>query len=335
MRLGLLRPGERAPKIGFRLVQELAADGFHVAVACRVLKVSRSGYYEWRHRPPSARVTSRTRASRHRPQLPRHVTLLLRRPAGARGATARDGGPGRPQTRRQAATHLRAAWDQPPTQAPAPAGSGCQSGPGAAQVRRRWAGPVVVNRTHRTHHRGGKVYCAAVLDVFTREVVGRAIADHMRTEVVVVALQMTIWRRRPPSPGPWSTRTGAANTDPGSSGTSSAMPACLDPWAGSPHRWTTPRSSRSRRPCNANTRSWETPEELGAAIFECIEAWYNPRRRHTSACSAAWTTSTIGSNNRPRLPFTPPSTERHDHHTTRVRRPGQAPTRYISGVERV
>ena len=29
-------------------------------------------------------------------------------------------------------------------------------------------------------------------------------------------------------------------------------------------------------------RQWETPEELAAAIFEWIEAWYNPRRRHTS-----------------------------------------------------
>ena len=29
-------------------------------------------------------------------------------------------------------------------------------------------------------------------------------------------------------------------------------------------------------------RSWDSPEELGAAIFEWIEAWYNPRRRHTA-----------------------------------------------------
>jgi transposase InsO family protein len=31
-----------------------------------------------------------------------------------------------------------------------------------------------------------------------------------------------------------------------------------------------------------DTRSWDSPEELGSAIFEWIEAWYNPRRRHTS-----------------------------------------------------
>jgi putative transposase len=36
----------------YRLVRDLAADGFDVAVTCRVLKVSRSGYYEWAKRPP-------------------------------------------------------------------------------------------------------------------------------------------------------------------------------------------------------------------------------------------------------------------------------------------
>ena len=40
----------------FRLVQELAADGVVVAVACRMLRVSTSGYYEWRVRAPSRRV---------------------------------------------------------------------------------------------------------------------------------------------------------------------------------------------------------------------------------------------------------------------------------------
>lgn len=39
----------------FRLVRELAAEGFPVAVTCRILKVSTSGFYEWSSRRPSAR----------------------------------------------------------------------------------------------------------------------------------------------------------------------------------------------------------------------------------------------------------------------------------------
>lgn len=41
------------------------------------------------------------------------------------------------------------------------------------------------------------MYCCAVIDVFSRVVVGWSIADHMRTDLVVDALQMATWRRRP------------------------------------------------------------------------------------------------------------------------------------------
>jgi transposase InsO family protein len=36
-----------------------------------------------------------------------------------------------------------------------------------------------------------------------------------------------------------------------------------------------------------DTQSWSTRSELAAAIFEWIEAWYNPRRRHTSLSNLA------------------------------------------------
>ncbi len=43
----------------------------------------------------------------------------------------------------------------------------------------------------------GKVYLGVVIDAWSRRVVGWSIADHMRAELVVDALQMAIWRRQP------------------------------------------------------------------------------------------------------------------------------------------
>src|SRR3546814_16481809 len=52
-----------------------------------------------------------------------------------------------------------------------------------------------------TQHRTGEgwLYFAVVIDCFSRRVVGWSIADHIRSELVVDALQMAIWNRRPPA----------------------------------------------------------------------------------------------------------------------------------------
>jgi putative transposase len=130
----------------------------------------------------------------------------------------------------------------------------------------------------------GKVYVAVVLDAFSRIVIGWSIADHMRSELVVDALQMAIWRRRP------AKGATVAHSDHGSTYTSWAFGRRLRA-AG------LLGSMGSVGDCfdNAVAESffgtlqlelldehhWENRQQLALAVFEWIEAWYNPKRRHS------------------------------------------------------
>ena len=130
----------------------------------------------------------------------------------------------------------------------------------------------------------GKAYLAVVLDAFSRRVVGWSIADHMRSELVVDALQMAIWRRRPPA------GQTIAHSDHGSTYTSWAFGRRLR-GAG------LLGSMGSIGDCFDNSvaesffgtlqlelldeHHWESRQQLAQAIFEWIEAWYNPRRRYS------------------------------------------------------
>jgi hypothetical protein len=70
-----------------------------------------------------------------------------------------------------------------------------------------------------------------------------------------------------------------------------------------------------------DTRTWQTPDRLGSAILEWSEAWYNPRRRHTALGMLAPAEYQRQHPTGP-APFPLSPKERHDHHTTRVRRTG-------------
>jgi len=271
--------------MSFRLVQELAAGGVRVAVACRMLQVSTSGYYEQRGRPPSPRAVADEALTI---QI-REVHACSRGTYGAPRVHAelRLGG-GRRCSRKRVARLMRAA-------------NLC----GVYRRRRNRARPLppvhddLVRRrfiaeapdrlwlTDITEHptREGKVYLAAVLDVFGRRIVGWSIADHLRSELVVDALEMARWRRRP-APG----RT-VLHSDRGAQYTSWAFGhrlraagllgsmgrvgsaydnAMMESFFGTLQRELLDR------------RQWQTRKELAAAIFEWIEAWYNPHRRHSS-----------------------------------------------------
>jgi putative transposase len=176
-------------------------DDLPVAACCRVMGVSPSGFYAWRARPVSDRdwddaVLTNTivdihRASRRSYGSPRvHADLRLdqdlrcsrkrverlMRQANIRGIYRRKG---RGCTRRDPAAEssddlVRRAFD--PT-----------------EPDRLWMMDVTEHPTAQ-----GKLYLAVVLDAFSRRVVGWSIADHIRAELVVDALQMAAWRRRPP-----------------------------------------------------------------------------------------------------------------------------------------
>jgi len=243
--------------MSFRLVQELAAGGVRVAVACRMLQVSTSGYYEQRGRPPSPRAVADEALTI---QI-REVHACSRGTYGAPRVHAelRLGG-GRRCSRKRVARLMRAA--------------------NLCGVYRRRRNDITEHPT-----REGKVYLAAVLDVFGRRIVGWSIADHLRSELVVDALEMARWRRRP-APG----RT-VLHSDRGAQYTSWAFGhrlraagllgsmgrvgsaydnAMMESFFGTLQRELLDR------------RQWQTRKELAAAIFEWIEAWYNPHRRHSS-----------------------------------------------------
>jgi len=155
-------------------------------------------------------------------------------------------------------------------------------------VRRRFvaAAPDRLWCTDSTEHPtgGGTVYLACVEDVFSRQIVGWSIADHMRSELVVDALQMATWRR-PPAAGTVVHRPGGPNTPSGCSGTGSAPPGLLGSMgrvASSVDNCLIESFFSTLQRELLDTRRWTSRAELGSAIFEWIEAWYNPRRRHTA-----------------------------------------------------
>jgi len=131
---------------------------------------------------------------------------------------------------------------------------------------------------------GGKVFLAVVLDAYSRRVIGHSIADHLRAELVVDALQMAIWRRN----GPQGT---IVHSDHGTQYTSWAFGRRLRA-AGLLGSMGTVGDAFDNAVAESffgtlqlellDRRRWTSRDELAAAMFEWIECFYNPSRRHSS-----------------------------------------------------
>jgi len=273
----------------------IAAEKANHAVTrlCRLVGVSRAGYYAWRNRPPSARSQANAALSVQIRQIhgdsrgtygtPRiHAELRdrgvrcgrkrvarLLRLAGLQGCHRRKG----VRTTRQAKEATPAAdYLRRDFVAPAP--------------NRVWVADITYVPTW-----AGFLYLAVVLDVFSRRVVGWAMATDLRAALVVDALDMAVWRRQP--------QTGAIHhADRGSQYTSLAFGQRLRD-AGMT------ASMGSRGDCYDNAlmesffatlecelldrRRFPTHGAARMAIFDYIEGFYNTHRRHSALgyCSPA------------------------------------------------
>jgi putative transposase len=131
----------------------------------------------------------------------------------------------------------------------------------------------------------GRLYCAAVVDAYSRRIVGWSIAEHIRTELVLDALGMAIIRRSPDHGETilhsdhgtqyTSWAFGQRLRKAGLLGSMGSVGDCYDN-AMMESFWGTLQLEVLDR------KSWRTREELANAIFEWIECWYNPKRRHSS-----------------------------------------------------
>jgi putative transposase len=135
----------------------------------------------------------------------------------------------------------------------------------------------------------GKLYCAAVMDVYSRLIVGWSIAEHMRTDLVTDALGMAIIRRQPEKHAA-DTPT-ILHSDHGAQFTSWAFGQRLRA-AGLLASMGTVGDCYDNAMMESfwgtlqlellDSKTWQTRDELANAIFEWIECWYNPNRRHSS-----------------------------------------------------
>jgi len=129
----------------------------------------------------------------------------------------------------------------------------------------------------------GFLFLAVVLDVFSRRVVGWAMATHMRAELVIDALNMALFRRKP--------KNVIHHCDQGSQYTSIAFTKRCEQFG-------VTMSMGSVGDCYDNAmcesfnailecellvfHRFKNPREAALVVFDFIESFYNPRRRHTA-----------------------------------------------------
>ena len=255
-----------------------------IATVSRVLGVSTSGFYAWRARPASARA-------RRDAELSEQIRTIHERSRGTYGVPrthAELAAQGVRIGRKRVARLMHAAgiygasrrkWVTTTRRdrAARPAPDLVERHFAASGPNQLWVADITYVPTW-----AGFLYLAVVLDVFSRRIVGWAMASHLRTELVLEALNMAVGQRKPAAV--------IHHSDQGTQYTSIAFglrcrEAGVRPSMGSVGDCFDNAMCESffaTLECELlDRRRFKTQVEGRMAIFDFIEGWYNPHRRHS------------------------------------------------------
>ena len=256
-----------------------------VRTLCRVLQVSRAAYYHWCQLP----VSERAQSDMHLTEQIRTIHAQSRQTYGAPRVQAELRTIGQRPSRKRVARLMRLAGlagrhprrfrrttvSDPLTQIP----DLIQRDFAPTAPNQLWVGDFTYVRTWE-----GWLYLAVLLDCFSRRVVGWAMADHLRTELPLEALRMALARRGPAPQLIHHTDRGCQYTSEtytkilAAHGIRSSLSRPHNCWdnAVAESFFATLKSDLIYR------QTWPTRPSARSAIFEYIEAFYNPRRIHST-----------------------------------------------------
>lgn len=259
---------------------------FSVKAMCRVLGVQRSGYYAWKKRPMSVRE----QANQALLEKIQEAFALSRSTYGSVRIQRHFLNAGQVYSRHRVArlmkkahlTPVKAAHWHPQTTRQQP---GSRTAPNllnqefkAARPNEKWVGDITYIKTAE-----GWLYLAAILDLYSRRVVGWAMRERLDAKLVESAWRMAVINRHPPAQL-------LHHSDRGSQYTSEAYWNLLQAAqcqismsrTGNCYDNAAMESFFATLKGECANRRFSTKTEARSAIFEYIEVWYNRQRLHSA-----------------------------------------------------
>jgi transposase InsO family protein len=253
---------------------------------CQALGVKRSGYYAWRARPASQREKANQELMTqiqivHQDSRQTYGSLRIHAVLRRKGILCGKNRVARLMQAGGIAARRRYRRDPVTTQRRAgaiPAPNLLNQDFSALAPNRKWVTDITYIDTAE-----GWLYLASVLDLYSRMVVGWAMADHMHTSLVESALRMALLWRRP--------QIGLLHhSDQGGQYTSLAYQECLSNYhcqvsmsrVGNCYDNAVMESFFATLKAECASTQFATRAQARIRIFEYIEAWYNRQRLHSS-----------------------------------------------------